>query len=198
VGSPMEIESAAGSPTGQSLNQSPSDAPIVGSPVEIESVTDLVLGLAGISITPSNPVPLDAPIVGSPVAQEEESDAGAVEPPAQRRRITDEFQIMVAGLGHQCIILWVTPATEVLELKCRIVDKMGWWLTNPASLIVELEGHALVNDRTIGSHGVVSQSTLRMRSRGPGGAVHSQEDEEEDAEEDEEGPPEDRKLRKWE
>ena len=98
---------------------------------------------------------------------------------------------MVVGHGHSCIILWVTPATEVIELKNRIVDKLGWWLTNPSTLIVELDGHALLNERTIGSHGVVSQSTLRMRSRGPGGAGHSPEYEEEDEEEEEMGPPED-------
>ncbi len=35
------------------LNQSPLDAPIVGSPVVIESVSELVLGLGSVSISPS-------------------------------------------------------------------------------------------------------------------------------------------------
>ncbi len=45
------------------LNQSPPDAPIAGSPVEIESVSGLVIWLDSISISPSNSVSSDTPIV---------------------------------------------------------------------------------------------------------------------------------------
>jgi hypothetical protein len=69
-------------------------------------------------------------------------------------------------------------------------------MTEPENVIVELNGHDLQNDRTLSSHGVVSQTTLRMRARVPGGAEDFEVEEPQEEEEEEEGPPEDRGIGK--
>jgi len=130
--------------------------------------------VAGASVT--SPVPMSlVPPFGRPVASESEGDAGTGEPPSQRRRVdvvelVPGFQIFVAPHHVRSpIVLWVDAATTVFEVKCRIVDKLRWWGTAPAGLLVELEGHALENERTIGSYGIVAHTTLRMRGHIGGG-----------------------------
>ena len=95
------------------LNQSPPDAPVVGSPVVIESVSELVLGLGSVSISPSGLAPSYAPIAGSAVVQEPEGEADVAEPPARRRRVLPETFFGFPTRPHlkdrECLVCLVRP-----------------------------------------------------------------------------------------
>ena len=111
------------------LNQSPPDAPIVGSPVVIESVSELVLGLGSVSISPSGLAPSYAPIAGSAVVQEPEGDADVAEPPARRRRVLPEtffgFQVFFKPWFGNDIVVWTLPSDTVAVLKGKVTARIG-------------------------------------------------------------------------
>jgi hypothetical protein len=163
---------------------------------------DAGTGSSGDPVTPNESNPPVATARSAGVFDSAGDDGVDGEPVPKRCRSMPpppaEFQVFVIGINRQTLIIWVASDTKVSELKCRIVEQLGWWMTEPENVIVELNGHALQNENTLASEGVVEHTTMRMRARIPGGVEYFEMGSQEEQQQEEEGPPEDRRMGKGE
>jgi hypothetical protein len=111
-------------------------------------------------------------VMQSPTEEEDEAPAPPQQPPTQEelRQMPGSFQIFIRALDNSTVSLWVRSSTVVLSIKGWLLNRLGWFLSQPRDLRLVFGTRELHDMLSVGFYNIHEACTLVMLLRYRGGA----------------------------